>query len=210
MSRSPHFIRFFRRTVRSTICGSMTTLTDEEIARRTLSEKEAFAELIERYQSKLTRYLVRLGVAVREDREDILQNAFVKAYRNLNSFDPTLSFSSWMYRIVHNETMSFFRAKRARPQVELSEEGAALLSEISDDHADTAARAELRIHATALAEALDKLDSKYRDVLILRFFEDRSYTDISDILQVPVGTVSTLLHRAKRALKELLPELTII
>src|SRR5665647_2704997 len=84
------------------------TMTDEEIVRRTLLDKEAFALLIERYEAKLMRYCERLGVGLREDREDILQNAFVKAYKNLNSFDPTLAFSSWMYRIVHNETMGFF------------------------------------------------------------------------------------------------------
>ena len=89
--------------------------TDEEIVRRTLADKEAFALLIERYEAKLARYLERLGIAVPEDREDILQNTFVKAYRNLNSFDTELSFSSWVYRIAQNEAMSFFRARRARP-----------------------------------------------------------------------------------------------
>ena len=96
--------------------------SDEEVVRRTLLDKEVFALIIERYEGKLARYLERLGVGILEDREDILQNAFVKAYKNLNSFDPTLTFSSWMYRIVHNEAMSFFRAKHARPQVILNEE----------------------------------------------------------------------------------------
>lgn len=184
-------------------------MTDEEIVRRTLLDKDAFAELIVRYEAKLMRYLERLGVGVREDREDILQNAFVKAYRNLNSFDQTLSFSSWMYRIAHNEAMSFFRAKKARPQVILSEEGEALLIELRDDEADTSAHAEHRLSSEELAKAFAKLDSQYRDALILRFFEDRSYAEMSDILQVPMGTVSTLIYRAKRALRELLPEMPI-
>ena len=183
-------------------------MTDEEIVRRTLSDKEAFAPLIERYESKLLRYLERLGVLVREDREDILQNAFVKAYKNLNSFDPTLSFSSWMYRIVHNEAMSFFRAKRSRPQAILSEEGEALITELHDDASDAAADAELRLSQEALGRAFAELEPRYRDALILRFFEERSYAEMSDILEVPVGTVSTLLYRAKRALRELLPERT--
>ena len=183
-------------------------MTDEEIVRRALSDKEAFAHLIERYEAKLLRYLERLGVLVREDREDILQNAFVKAYRNLNSFDPTLAFSSWLYRIAHNEAMSFFRAKRARPQVILSEEGEALITELRDDVADASAVAELRLSREELGKAFAKLEPRYRDVLTLRFFEERSYAEMSDILEVPVGTVSTLLYRAKRALREALPELT--
>ncbi len=184
----------------------LTDLTDEEIVRRTLLDKEAFALLIERYEAKLLRYLERLGVGVREDREDILQNAFVKAYKNINSFDPTLTFSSWMYRIAHNETMSFFRFKHARPQVILSEEGGSLISELQDDDSDTSASAELRLSREGLAKAFAKLDARYRDALVLRFFEDRSYAEMSDILQVPVGTVSTLLYRAKRSLRDNLQE----
>ena len=184
-------------------------MTDEEIVRRTILDKEAFALIIERYEGKLLRYLTRLGVGVREDREDVLQNAFVKAYKNLNSFDPTLTFSSWMYRIAHNEAMSFFRAKHARPQVILSEESEALITELRDDSSDTSALAELRLSTGELEKAFAKLESRYRDALILRFFEDRSYAEMSDILEVPVGTVSTLLYRAKRALRSALPELSI-
>ncbi len=184
-------------------------ITDEEIVRRALLDKEAFALIIERYEAKLLRYIERLGVGVREDREDVLQNAFVKAYKNLNSFDPTLTFSSWMYRIAHNEAMSFFRARHARPQVILSEESETLLTELRDDSSDTSALTELRLSSDELAKALTKLEPRYRDALVLRFFEDRSYAEMSDILQVPVGTVSTLLYRAKRALRDLLPELPI-
>ena len=180
-------------------------LSDEDVVRETLADKEAFAVLIERYQAKLARYLERLGVAVPEDREDILQNAFVKAYRNLNSFDTGLSFSSWMYRIAHNEAMSFFRARKARPQVVLGEDGELLLTELRDEQADTAALAELRLSQEELAKAFATLEPRYRDALALRYFEDRSYAEMSDILEVPVGTVSTLIHRAKRSLRDALP-----
>jgi RNA polymerase sigma-70 factor (ECF subfamily) len=180
--------------------------SDEEIVRRTLLDKEAFVFLIERYEAKLMRYLERLGVGLNEDREDILQNAFIKAYKNLNSFDPTLAFSSWIYRIAHNEAMSFFRAKHARPQVILSEESEALITELQDDSADTSLLAESRLSREELTKALETLPQSYRDALTLRFFENRSYAEMSDILQVPVGTVSTLLYRAKRSLRGTLPK----
>ncbi|MCX6786336.1 MAG: sigma-70 family RNA polymerase sigma factor [Candidatus Kaiserbacteria bacterium] len=180
--------------------------SDEEIVRRTLLDKEAFVFLIKRYEAKLMRYLERLGVGLLEDREDILQNAFIKAYKNLNSFDPTLAFSSWMYRIVHNEAMSFFRAKHARPQVVLNEEGEALITELQDETADTSLLAETRLSQKELTKALETLSQSYRDALTLRFFENRSYAEMSDILQVPVGTVSTLLYRAKHALRDALPK----
>ena len=180
--------------------------TDEEIVRLALKDKEAFAHLIERYDAKLARYLRRLGVAVPEDQEDILQNAFIKAYRNLNSFDPSLSFSSWMYRIAHNEAMSFFRARHARPQVVLDEDSQFLITELKDEDADASALADARLSGAELARALAALDPRYRDALTLRYFENRSYAEMSDILEVPVGTVSTLIHRAKRALRQSLPE----
>lgn len=181
-------------------------ITDEEIVRRTLSDKEAFALLIERYEAKLLRYLERLGVGVLEDREDILQNAFIKAYTNLNSFDPTLAFSSWMYRIAHNETMSFFRRKHARPQVILSEEGESLLTELRDEDSDASALSELRLSREEFTKAFALISPQYRDALILRFFEDKSYAEMSDILEVPTGTVSTLIYRAKRALRAVMPQ----
>ena len=183
--------------------------TDEEIVRRALLDKEAFGVLIERYEGKLSRYCERLGVGVREDREDILQNAFVKAYRNLNSFDLTLTFSSWMYRITHNEVMTFFRSKHARPQVTLDGENESLITELRDPSSDTAALAELRLSRSELEKAFAVLDPQYRDALVLRFFEERSYAEMSDILKVPMGTVSTLLYRAKRALRRALPVLPL-
>jgi RNA polymerase sigma-70 factor, ECF subfamily len=184
----------------------MTDEEDTEIVRRALTDKEVFALLIERYEAKLTRYLRRLGVGLGEDCEDILQNTFIKAYKNLNSFDPTLAFSSWIYRIAHNEAMSFFRSKHARPQVILSEEGEALITELRDETADTSLFAEMRLSREELTKALETLPQSYRDALTLRFFEDRSYAEMSDILQVPIGTVSTLLYRAKRALRDSLPK----
>jgi len=180
--------------------------SDEEIVCRSLLDKEAFAFIIERYEAKLARYLERLGVGLLEDREDILQNAFIKAYKNLNSFDPTLSFSSWMYRIAHNETMSFFRAKHARPQIILDEGSEILIAELRDADADASALAETRLSREGLAKAFGTLPETYRDVLTLRFFENRSYAEMSDILKIPVGTVSTLIYRAKKNLRAVFPK----
>lgn len=177
------------------------SLTDEEVVHFAIEDKEKFAILIERYAQKLMRYLTRLGVSVHEDREDIFQNAFLNAYRHLESFDTTLSFSSWIYRIVHNEAMSFFRRKKARPEVVLGTEGDLFLFALRDESADTSAATERRLSAHELSRALDELSQKYRDILVLRFFEERSYGEISDILKIPVGTVSTMIHRARRALR---------
>lgn len=173
---------------------------DEDLVRETLADRERFALLVERYEARLARYLQRLGVGRREDREDLLQDTFIKAYRNLNSFDQSLSFSSWVYRITHNEAMSFFRRRTARPEVVLDAESESLLLDARDEGADPSAAAESRLNRAELARAFAALPEKYRDTLTLRFFEHRSYAEMSDIVRAPLGTVSTLVHRAKAAL----------
>jgi RNA polymerase sigma-70 factor (ECF subfamily) len=178
-----------------------TEESDEKIAVAARTDTAHFAILIGRYSERLSRYLARLGVHTSEDREDILQNVFVKVYRNINGFDADLSFSSWVYRITHNEAMSFFRSRKARVEGHLADISNEVLEQVSGElSADT--ETERRINMQHLAGALDKLDPKYRDVLVLRFFEARDYSDISDILQIPMGSVATLLHRAKARLKK--------
>lgn len=183
------------------------TRTDEEIVGEALLHKEAFAMLVQRYQDPLSRYLRRLGVSRREDMEDILQNVFLKTYRNLNEFDRQLKFSSWIYRIAHNEAMSFFRANSVRPEGHPVDDAETVLDQLHG-HADTSALAELGLNATELARAMVSLEPKYREVIVLRYFEDREYSEISDILRIPTGTVATLLNRAKKRLRNSLSHLT--
>jgi len=175
--------------------------SDEDVVKKSLVDKDVFGLLIFRYAEKLGRYIRRLGVSHSDDREDLLQTIFLKVYQNLNSFDKRLSFSTWIYRITHNETVSFFRKKSVRPEnflIENSEEFIALLSE----EGDTIREIELTYDVGLLKNALVTLDQKYREVLILRYIEDREYVEISDILQIPSASVGTLIHRAKKILKE--------
>ncbi len=176
---------------------------DAALVRASLAQKEAFAALIRRYQERLDRYLRRLGVFRVEDREDVLQNVFLKTYRNLNEFDEGLAFSSWIYRIAHNETMSFFRARQVRPDGHTDPDGADLLEQVPGvTHLET--ELDRSLTAQTLRAALLKLDPKYREALVLRYFEEREYTEISDIMQIPVGSVGTLIARAKKRLLPLL------
>lgn len=179
---------------------------DEDIVGDALVQKEAFALLVLRYQERLARYLRRLGVMRREDMEDLLQNVFLKTYRNLNEFDRRLKFSSWIYRITHNEAMSFFRSTSSRPEGHPVDDAELVLEQLSGS-ADTSMETELGLNASQLTEALKKLEAKYRDVIVLRYFEEREYAEISDILRIPTGTVATLLSRAKKRLRDTLSHL---
>jgi RNA polymerase sigma-70 factor (ECF subfamily) len=185
---------------------SLAPLTDEQVVAEALQHKEAFAELVRRYQDRLSRYVRRLGVFRLEDIEDVLQNAFLKSYRNLNDFDQQLRFSSWMYRIAHNETMSFFRSRSSRPEGYILEESEEKLEQLQSG-LNIERDVERRLHGETLARALQSMEPKYRDVLVLRYFEERDYTEISDILKVPIGTVGTQLNRAKKKLQAILSHL---
>lgn len=174
--------------------------SDAELVRMTLIDKRHFGELVDRYESKLQRYIARLGVRDAEDQLDVLQEIFLKTYRNLNAFDPALQFSSWIYRIAHNEAISWYRKQNVRPEGHLIADSEELLSFVSSKDESVDVQFDKEINAQVLSEALSTIDEKYREVIILRYFEHKEYEEISDILQLPVGSVGTLLHRGKKQL----------
>lgn len=179
------------------------TRTDEELARLSLTDKECFGYLVERYALKLSAYVRRLGVQSTEDREDVVQETFLKAYENLNDFDTDLAFSSWIYRIAHNQTMTFYRKRRVRPeghQAAFDEDDLARLADESDVF-DERARA---YDAGKLRTVLTELPQQEYEIVVLRFFEHKSYDEISDILSLPPGTVANRLSRAKTRLKRIM------
>lgn len=178
-------------------------LSDEEIAKRTSTERFLFAVLVDRYSERLSRYIRRLGVSQKEEAEDILQEVFMKVYKNLQEFDDSFPFSSWMYRIAHNETVSHFRKKHARPQGHYVSDSEKAFETIGSD-LDIERELDVKISGEQLSKAIGALPEKYRGVIVLRYFEEKSYEEISDILRLPSGSVATLLHRSKKALlKEL-------
>lgn len=158
---------------------------------------DAYAPLVLRYTPRLRRYLVRLMPGLGEEVEDVLQNVFLMAYVNSASFDARLSFSSWIYRIAHNEAVSWLRKKSARvPTVELGEDDCATFSTSMELALDARAAALTR---DAVARTLAVLDERHRSILVLRYLEGKSYEEISDILALPPGTVATRIRRAKEA-----------
>lgn len=179
-------------------------LTDVEIVAKSLADRSCFALIVERYEDKLMRYIRRLGIYTYEDRQDILQEIFLKVYKNLNGFDSGLSFSSWIYRIAHNETISWYRKQNVRPEGHLIGDNEELFLYIPDSSASAEQLLDASIDAKRLKQALLMLDTKYRDPLILRFFEHKEYDEISDILKIPIGTVGTLIARGKMKLQTIL------
>jgi len=156
--------------------------------------------VMERYQRKLLSYIIRISGFSKEDAEDILQEVFIKIYVNLNSFDGDLKFSSWVYRITHNEVINNYRKKKARPQSVMDLDDDFLNNLVSDMKTD--GHIDARYLRENVRKVMEKMEPRYREVLVLRFWEDRDYSEISDILKKPMGTVATLISRAKSSFQE--------
>lgn len=173
--------------------------TDEELAALSLESQLAFASLVDRYKSKLKIYIRRITNVSEDDAWDILQDVFIKVYKNLNNFDTNLKFSSWIYRITRNQCISNFRKLQVRPKSVVIED---------DFYENIASEFDLESEVDALSDkkiikdVLAKLDYKYKEVLELKFLEEKDYKEISDILQKPMGTIATLINRAKKQMKE--------
>ncbi len=168
---------------------------DEDLVLSVLKNRDCFLYIVERYQEKLFRYIRRISALSEEDIEDLLQEIFIKVYKNLNDFDTSLKFSSWIYRIAHNEVISNFRKIKARPQKVWDDEN--LLLNIASK-LDFVRDLDNEFLQKNINEILEQMDLKYREVLVLKFLEERSYKEISDILKKPVSTVGTMINRAKK------------
>ncbi len=177
-----------------------TQTADRELVLAALSNRKAYGAVVRRFEAPLRRYVRRLLGQEAGSADDVLQNAFIKAYMNLNDYDPSRPFSPWLYRIAHNEAISHLRKVKSGPQPLPQVDADAILQRIADP--DDPASLHGRKNATAqLRRALDRLAPKYRDILTLRYLEEQSYDEISDILRVPPGTVATLLRRGLERLR---------
>jgi len=170
-------------------------LSDEVIVEQVRSaDQERYVLLVERYQHKLLRYAESL-LHDEHRAADVVQESFIKAFINLQGFDTQKKFSSWIYRIVHNEAMNSI--KKYQKEVSLPEDFEFASSE------DIEANFEQQELVAAVRTHLKKLPLIYAEPLALRYLEEKSYEEISDILHLPPGTVATRINRAKTLMKHL-------
>lgn len=177
----------------------MPELSDEQIATIVQAgDANAFGELISHYEAKLKRY-ARKFLNSEDEIEDLVQDVFIKSYMNIQSFNASLKFSPWIYRIAHNTFVNELKRKH-RIGFSFFDVDTMLPSLPAKETADAATL------ETELREELDtlikELTPKYREVLILHYLESLSYQEISDILQIPVTTVGVRMNRARKKLRE--------
>lgn len=175
-----------------------TIISDEDLARAVQrGDTEAFGTLVERYEGKLKRYGTKF-LSDSDDIADLVQDAFIRAYQNIRSFDASLRFSPWMYRIAHNEFVSALR-KRSRSPVTFLDFDALVAHPAYDDPAPR--EREQKEMRQMIDAGLERISAKYREALVLYYLEELSYKEIADVLQVPVSTVGIRLKRGKDALR---------
>ena len=176
-------------------------LTDEQLALLVAKgDKELFGTLMARYEAKLFRYGKKF-LSDQENIVDVVQDVFIKTYQNIKSFDTSLKFSSWIYRIAHNTFVNALRKKSRSPLYFFDIEIDTFIPHpIYEDPLQK--ENEQKEMKKMLDHGLSKVTSKYREVLILYYIEELGYKEIADILRVPVGTVGVRLKRAKDELKK--------
>ncbi len=170
-------------------------LTDEEIVEKVRSnDRDLYAVIIERYKNKLLRYATNL--IHDEDRAShIVQDSLVKAYINLNGFNTRKKFSSWIYRIVHNEAMNVI--KKYQKEVPILDD-----FDFESDE-DITKDFEQKETAVRVEKCLKSIPLIYSEPLSLYYLDEKSYEEISDILRIPMGTVAIRISRAKKLMKHI-------
>lgn len=173
--------------------------TDEALAALVQGNNQgAFGVLMDRYQPKLLRYGRRF--LPRDDSiVDVVQDVFIKAYENIQSFDTARKFSPWIYRIAHNAFINEIRRKKREPLMYMDLD--AILAHPSYEF-DPAGQEERTQMQALIQKGLEALTPAYKEVIILYYIEELSYQEIADVLQVPVGTVGVRLRRARASLKD--------
>jgi len=168
--------------------------TDEEVVAYIQSkDQEVYFVIVERYQAKLLRYVN--SIIHNEKAIDVVQETFIKAFINLRSFDNRKKFSSWIYRIAHNEALNAI--KKNHREVSLEED---FDIESDENITDNFEKKEI---ASKVEKCISKMPLIYSEPLVLYGVEDKSYEEISDILRIPMGTVATRISRAKILMKNI-------
>ncbi len=190
------------------------TSTDQDAIRRCLAgERDAFGELVERWQDRIYGAIYRI-VWDAETARDLAQETFLRAYTKLESFQGGAAFGTWLYSIALNQARSELRRRSAaknKPPLSLDSMRGQGGEAREMDPADNAAPSPVdtiatREHCELLRAEIERLDPLYREVLVMREFQNLSYEEVAEAVGVPVGTVRSRLHRARRDLRDRLKD----
>jgi len=194
--------------------GELALKTDQEIVvLARAGEEAAYRELIRRYERPLFSLLYRM-VRDRELAEDLAQETFIKALNAIESYRPEFKFSSWIFKIANNAAIDHLRRREldtlsleGSPHAETPEAMEATALQIGDRQESPLDTVEAKELGGQIEAAIAKLRPEYRSCILLRHVEGRAYEEIAQILNLPLGTVKTYIHRARNELRQALGHL---
>jgi RNA polymerase sigma-70 factor, ECF subfamily len=194
--------------------AALAVKSDQDIvALARAGEEAAYRELIRRYERPLFSLLYRM-VRDRELAEDLAQETFVKALNAIESYRPEFKFSSWIFKIANNAAIDHLRRREldtlsleGSPQAETPEAMEATALQIGDRQESALDEVEARELGGQIEAAIAQLRPEYRSCILLRHVEGRAYEEIAEILNLPLGTVKTYIHRARNELRQALAHL---
>lgn len=189
--------------------------SDKELAAQAARGHEgAFSELLRRYERPIFSLIYRM-VRDRNLAEDLAQEAFIRAFNAIDSYNSSYKFSSWIFKIANNHTIDFLRKKRldtvsidGSPHATSTEQEEKTRLVIESGDESPADYVENRELGSQIEVAIGELRPEYRTAILLRHVEGYAYDEIAEIMELPLGTVKTYLHRARSELKTLLAHLT--
>ncbi len=171
-------------------------------------DQAAYKALMKKYRDSIFNLIYRI-IRDREQVEDLTQETFVKAFGSLRNFNREYAFSTWLYKIATNSSIDYIRKKKL-PTMSIdkpiSHEDSDYSFEIPDSTYEPDKFIIQRQKVKIIAEAIDRLPPKYKQVIILRHTEERDYSEIAKILKIPIGTVKAHIFRARELLNKYLRE----
>ncbi|MBS4196591.1 RNA polymerase sigma factor SigW [Lederbergia citri] len=187
----------------------MDAIVNQRVRDVLKGDQEAFGEIVELFKDKVFHLCYRM-LGNRHEAEDIAQEAFVRAYVNIHSFNQGRKFSTWLYRIATN--LCIDRIRKKKPDYYLDAElagteGLTMYSQIAAEGKSPDSEVETIELQERVQQEILRLPDKYRIVIILRYIDDLSLNEISEVLEMPIGTVKTRIHRAREALRKQLNHL---
>lgn len=188
---------------------SERALEDYQLVCRAVEENDqlAYADLMERYRDSIFHTMLKM-VHNRDDAEDLTIEAFGKAFRKLSTYTPTYAFSTWLFKIATNNCIDFIRKKRMKTlsidEPMGDDDSKDYSNNLKAKSLDPEERFIRQQRSKILRELLERLSEKYRRMIELRYFDELSYQEIADKLDLPIGTVKAQLFRAKELLLDVL------
>jgi RNA polymerase sigma-70 factor (ECF subfamily) len=182
---------------------------DYDLVQRALTDKDqqAYAELMDRYRESIYFMLLKM-VNNKDDAEDLTIEAFGKAFKRLAQYTPQFAFSTWLFKIASNNGIDFIRKKRIRALSLDSgfrnEDGDTMEIAVTDDQPDPIEALERQERLKIMRDVVTRLKPRYRQLIELRYFEEYSYEEIAEELDLPLGTVKAQLFRARDFLYQIL------